>query len=325
MNINLILTLIGLAITIIAGIGGLITNLSSKISKLEGRLDTLGSETRLQEQVEKIQKESIHQLQQRATEWHDQLATDLAQQQTQVHASLQLLKTQEASSVAVLTDRARQLVQQFQEIEQAVKTLRQEKVSTRLANLEVQLENIQSVISLRKLWWSQLDEPWPAIFKEAIGIKGEPTKEELEAILRQTELKCYENKLTHLEPLRALTGLQTLDCWNNQLTNLEPLRACTGLQTLNCWNNQLTSLEGLQACPGLQSLHCSYNQLTSLEPLRALMGLQELGCNRNPLTSLEPLHGLKNLKELNCHNNPSLSQAEIERFKRAVPSCQVKS
>jgi Leucine-rich repeat (LRR) protein len=49
-----------------------------------------------------------------------------------------------------------------------------------------------------------------------------------------------------------------------------------------------------------------------------------LGCNRNPLTSLEPLHGLKNLKELNCHNNPSLSQAEIERFKRAVPSCKVK-
>jgi internalin A len=257
---------------------------------------------------------------------HDQLAIDLAQQQTQVHTSLQLLKTQEASSVAVLTARAQQLVQPFQEVEQAVKTLRQEKVSTRLDSLEVQVEKIQSVISLRKLWWFQLDEPWPAIFKEAIGIKGEPTKDELEAILSLTKLECYEQKLTHLEPLRALTGLQTLECWNNQLTSLEPLRACTGLQTLWCWNNQLTSLEPLRALTGLQSLSCSYNQLANLEPLRALTGLQSLlNCSYNQLTSLEPLHGLKSLKELHCEGNPSLSQQEIQRFKKAVPACQVKS
>ncbi len=79
MNTNLILTLISLAITVLAGVGGLITNLFSKISKLEGRLDTLGNETRLQEQVEKIQQESLRTLQQRATEWHNHLATDLAQ------------------------------------------------------------------------------------------------------------------------------------------------------------------------------------------------------------------------------------------------------
>jgi len=36
------------------------------------------------------------------------------------------------------------------------------------------------------------------------------------------------------------------------------------------------------------------------------------------------LHGLKSLKELNCESNPSLSQAEIERFKKAVPSCEIK-
>jgi len=35
------------------------------------------------------------------------------------------------------------------------------------------------------------------------------------------------------------------------------------------------------------------------------------------------LHGLKSLKRLDCNGNPSLSKQEIERFKKAVPSCYV--
>jgi len=96
----------------------------------------------------------------------------------------------------------------------------------------------------------------------------------------------------------------------------------TGLQSLNCSDNQLTSLEALQTLTGLQSLNCSWNQLTSLEPLRACAGLQTLNCSDNQLTDLEPLPGLKSLKQLVCRNNPSLSQSEIERFQKAVPSCQ---
>jgi serpin B len=185
-------------------------------------------------------------------------------------------------------------------------------------------------------WWSSLDAQWQAIFKAAIRIKSEPTETELVTILNLTKLDCHRKKLTSLEPLRALTGLQTLNCgWNqltsleplqacpglqslncsvNHLTSLEPLQACPGLQTLDCWSNRLISLEPLRACPGLQTLDCRVNKLTSLEGLQALTGLQALNCSLNRLTSLEPLHGLKSLKELCCDNNPSLSQPEIERF-----------
>jgi phage regulator Rha-like protein len=380
MDTNLILTLIGLAITVIGGVMVFIINQSSKISELKGRLDTLESKKGLHEQVAEIHRDSIHKLQQRATELHDttqtqlnHLATDIAQQQTQVHASLQVLKTQEASSLAVLKERAQQLVQQFQEIEQGVQQLRStteaesarlmaeivqqraqvkqeiEQMSTRLASLEVQVDKLKNT---GRFWWYQLDEQWQAIFKGVIGgifrtTEGELTEDELVEILSLTKLECCDNNLTSLEPLRALTGLQNLDCRGNQLTNLEslraltglqmlycggnpltslePLRALSGLQTLFCENNQLTSLEPLRALTGLQNLDCRGNQLTSLEPLRALTGLQTLICYANQLTSLEPLHGLKNLKQLWCGGNPSLSVQEIERFKKAVPACEVHS
>jgi len=113
------------------------------------------------------------------------------------------------------------------------------------------------LITNRRCWWSSLDEQWKTIFQDAIEIESEPTKDELVTILSLTELNCSGWELTHLEPLRALTGLQKLDC------------------------------------------------------------------QRNQLTSLEPLHGLKNLKKLVCKNNSSLTQTEIERFQKAVPSCQV--
>jgi len=37
------------------------------------------------------------------------------------------------------------------------------------------------------------------------------------------------------------------------------------------------------------------------------------------------LHGLKSLTNLDCRKNPSLSPQEVELFKKAVPSCKVKS
>jgi Leucine-rich repeat (LRR) protein len=306
MDTNLILTLIGLAITVIGGIGALIFSLFSKISELRDRLETLTRENRLQE-MDKIQSESVQKLP------LNQLAADMALQQAQVAADMALQQAQVKANTQTLT-------QQVTTLAKVVNKLQQEKVSTRLKSLEVQVEKLKDA---RWFWWYQLDKQWQAIFKEAIGIKSEPTENELVTILHLTKLNCFGKELTNLEPLRALTDLQTLDCRTNKLTNLEPLRALTGLQTLNCSSNQLTSLEPLRALAGLQTLNSFSNQLTSLEPLRTLTGLQALFCNDNHLTSLEPLYGMNRLRKLYCKATPSLSQAEIERFKKAVPSCYV--
>jgi len=53
--------------------------------------------------------------------------------------------------------------------------------------------------------------------------------------------------------------------------------------------------------------------------------LQTLDCSDNRLTSLEPLHSLRSLELLHYSSNSSLSQAEIGRFQKAVPSCEALS
>lgn len=385
MDINLILTLVGFAIAVIGGVGSLIINLSSKISKLEGRLDTLASDNRLREQVDKIQDGSIQKLQQLATDLHhstqaqfDRLAADIAQQQAQVHTSLQVLKTQEASSLTGMDKRAQQLVQQLQEIEQHVQQLRlaseaeyhcltaeiaqqreqvhakgesltqqettllekmadtlqqmkqvqqvkqeieqamevlqQERVSIRLATLEMRVEKLQNMIlSPEKLWWYQLDSQWKTLFKDAIGIKNEGTENELRKIFNLMKSDGSEKKASTLESLRALTGLQTSDY--SQWKTI--LKEAIGIKSEEPTENELLKIFSLT------KLDCSKKKLTSLDPLRALTGLQTLDCSENQLTHLEPLHGLKNLQELRIIGNSSLSQEEIEDFKKAVPSCSI--
>jgi len=154
----------------------------------------------------------------------------------------------------------------------------------------------------KRKWWNQLDENWQKVFKDAIGIKLKPIDSDLEEIVNLQKLNCRSNKISDLEPLRALTNLQVLDCSFNEISDLEPLRALTKLQVLNCWNNQISDLEPLRALTNLQVLNCGGNQISDLEPLRALTNLQELFCHKN-----------------------QISDSGINKFKKAVPNCEVYS
>jgi serine/threonine protein kinase len=202
----------------------------------------------------------------------------------------------------------------------------------------------------KREWWNQLDGKWKRIFKTAIDIKNDPSDielvkivnlrvlgfsgdwnkkgkiaslEPLRALTNLQELYCSYNQRRDLEPLRALTNLQELDCNENQRRDLEPLRALTNLQGLYCSWNKRRDLEPLRALTNLQRLDCWYNQRRDLEPLRALTNLQELGCGENQRRDLEPLRALTNLQELYYGGNP-LTQAEIDKFKKAAPNCEVK-
>jgi len=222
-------------------------------------------------------------------------ATELQRQEQNIH-------TRTTSGLAATTE------QQIEELTQLLQLLQniEEGISKMRGIIEPKLKTLKTQVTPERVWWSELDPKWKNVFKDKNNLieNAEPTEEELQHIFQKVQvLKCNEMGLTSLEPLRVLTGLQDLECVGNKLTSLEPLRTLTGLQTLKCGSNQLTSLE----------------------PLRALTGLQTLCCGWNQLTSLEPLHGLKNLKKLDCQRNPSLSPQEIERFKKAVPACEVVS
>jgi hypothetical protein len=151
-------------------------------------------------------------------------------------------------------------------------------------------------------WWNQLDDNWKRIFKKAISIKVDPSYNDLEKILNLQQLYCQENKISDLEPLRPLNNLQVLDCRGNEISTLEPICTLTNLHRLNC----------------------SWNKISNLEPLRPLKNLHTLDCSWNEISNLEPLESLKNLDILYCIEN-EISDLELDKFKKALPNCEVKS
>ncbi|MEN8214857.1 MAG: leucine-rich repeat domain-containing protein [Pseudomonadota bacterium] len=155
----------------------------------------------------------------------------------------------------------------------------------------------------KRTWWSQLDNNWKRIFKNAIGIDAEPTDSDFDKIFNLQKLSCYEHKISDLEPLRALTCLLTLDCRSNEISDLEPLRALTSLRTLSCYENKIGDLEPLRALMSLRTLSCYENKIGDLEPLRALTSLQILDCSYNEISDLEPLRALTSLQILSCSYN----------------------
>ncbi len=141
-----------------------------------------------------------------------------------------------------------------------------------------------------RIWWNKLDSRWKNIFKKAVNIDAEPS----------------EIKLLKIVQLRKL-GLDGNSTFRTILKESE-----------------ISSLEPLRQLTNLQELSCSYNQISDLEPLRQLTNLQKLNCSNNKLIDLEPLCQLTNLQELDCSRN-QIIPAKIEKFKKAVPNCEVKS
>ncbi|MFH1319383.1 MAG: leucine-rich repeat domain-containing protein [Bacteroidota bacterium] len=125
----------------------------------------------------------------------------------------------------------------------------------------------------------------------------------VEYFINIMNLYCYNNLLSSLPDLSAITNLEFLNCGYNQFTVLPDLSANTALQYLWCNDNQLDSLPDLSANTALYLLDCSYNQLTTLPDLSNNTALQQLICYYNQLTALPDLSNNTALQELRCFFN----------------------
>jgi len=147
--------------------------------------------------------------------------------------------------------------------------------------------------------------------------------EPLRQLTQLEELNCEGNKISGLEPIGELRQLRKLACGGNQVTDLKPLVQLNELRQLDCGGNQISDLEPLRRLTQLRILYCGRNQISHLDALRQLSELQELDCDVNKISDLKHLYSLSDLQELISYGNP-VSQAEIEKFKKAVPICIVK-
>ncbi|WP_245553852.1 leucine-rich repeat domain-containing protein [Cytophaga aurantiaca] len=109
------------------------------------------------------------------------------------------------------------------------------------------------------------------------------------------------NNVTSI-PNISTTSIKYLYAYNNQLTSLPNLSALTNLIELQVQNNKLTSLPALNSLGSLNTLIATNNKLTSLPPINNLVGLKILNIGINPsLGSLPDLSPNYNLNELHCH------------------------
>jgi internalin A len=116
------------------------------------------------------------------------------------------------------------------------------------------------------------------------------------------ELNFYEDQITDINPLLALTNLRSLNLNNNQITDITGLSALTNLTSLNLGCNQITDITGLSQLTNLTRLYLYNNPITDITSLSSY--LIELDLRNNPITNITPLLGLMNLKFLYLEDNP---------------------
>jgi len=105
-------------------------------------------------------------------------------------------------------------------------------------------------------------------------------------------LSLWENKITNISPLSALTALTSLQLGNNRITDIRPLSGLTGLTSLGLSVNKIIDVSPLAPLSTLLWLTLDANLIVDGSPLAGLTGLGWLTVERNMISDLSPLEGL---------------------------------
>ena len=154
--------------------------------------------------------------------------------------------------------------------------------------------------------------------------KGLQNLEGIEKLSQLRRLTVRADKqVDDLGPLSQLDFLEELSLQDCRLTDLTPLTRLVRLESLDIRESEVESLELLESLQSLEKLWLPQNRVSDLEPLRNLSKLKSLLLMDNPIKVLEPLHGLKSLELLDVRKT-EVSASEVEKFKAAVPNCEVR-
>lgn len=135
-----------------------------------------------------------------------------------------------------------------------------------------------------------------------------------------------------LDVLKYCKNLKALDLGHNAVTSLSFLKYCPDMEFLILSENKITSVKPLKNLKHLKYLEIFTNQITDISPLEACTELLDLNICNNPILDLKPLEKITTLERLWANHcqvkegykvTQTLSDAQIKRFKKLHPSCQV--
>jgi Leucine-rich repeat (LRR) protein len=142
-----------------------------------------------------------------------------------------------------------------------------------------------------------------------------------------------QQKINDFAPLAKLSKLGQLDLSGCGISDLKPLAGLKNLTQLRLSQNKIADLSPLTGLTKLNHLTLTDNKLTNeqlahlskLENLKFLsIGNNPFSANTNRITSLEPLLGLKKLDEVILMNIEGLPDEEIDKLRKALPSCTIR-
>lgn len=124
-------------------------------------------------------------------------------------------------------------------------------------------------------------------------------------------------KVTSLEPVAKLSGLQRLNLGYNNISTLPAdMAGMKSLWELNLEGNKLTTISSVRGLSNLKRLNVGYNSVNSLVGIENLTKMEGLFAYHNRIPSLEPARNLVNMTELIIDNNRITNISAVARMSK---------
>ena len=128
------------------------------------------------------------------------------------------------------------------------------------------------------------------------------------------DLNLSNTKITSLELIKNMVGMQTLVFDNTGITSLELNKNMVGMQHLSLLNTKITSLEPIKDMVGMQRLFLSGTKITSLQPIKNMVLMKVLSLSNTEITSLEPIKNMARMQSLSLDNTKITSLEPIKNI-----------
>jgi len=194
-------------------------------------------------------------------------------------------------------------------------------------------------------WWLNMPDEWKVIFREKLSLTNDPDDIQIHLITKIDEIVIKNNpKITSLDPLQEIVGLEKLVVENTGVSSIFPIRNLTKMKVLLINKSPLKDLKSLQNMKNLlkldvsntpisdlsaivslielRDLKISGTQVKSLKAVSNLINLKSLEIDNTKVSSLSPIIDLYGLEKLVCYNT-KLTHKKVEKFKVRISSCEV--
>jgi len=121
----------------------------------------------------------------------------------------------------------------------------------------------------------------------------------LQYLIGLNTLSLNKNEIKDISPLSSLLKLKSLNISDNSISNITPLKSLQNLKSLNIGNNNIDDITSLSNHTKLESLYMNKNKISDISALKSIPNLKTIIAYYTLIDDLSPLNSLEDLEVLN--------------------------